>query len=215
MESVTAADWKKPHGFADVLRPFQTATKLAEGEKYLTLSSIIPMLTVLREKTVSYFKNSANNGFGITFAKNLLASIEDRFGRYPELLLKQPYCLATFVDPRYSWMYFKNSRDVERVQESLFEMVKSEMESLPTTETDNAENSSLEFDNFWGTFDETASTQAPGHVSIESEIRMWKGVSRPHRTANPIHAMEGLKRDYPRVYKLFQKYSIFPATKQI
>ena len=31
-------------------------------------------------------------------------------------------------------------------------------------------------------------------------------------TANPIHAMEGLKRDYPRIYKLFRKYSIFPAT---
>ena len=101
-------------------------------------------------------------------------------------------------------MYFKNSRDVEQIQESFFQMLKSE--------TENAENSSHEFDNFWDTFDGTASSQMPGHVSIESEIHMWKGVSRPHRTANPIHAMEGLKRDYPRIYKLFRKYSIFPAT---
>ena len=41
---------------------------------------------------------------------------------------------------------------------------------------------------------------------------MWGGVSHPHRKENPIHAMEGLKQDYPRMYKLFRKYSIFPAT---
>ena len=42
-------------------------------------------------------------------------------------------------------MYFKNSQDVEQIQESLFQMLK--------LETDNAENSTHEFDNFWGAFE--------------------------------------------------------------
>ena len=33
-----------------------------------------------------------------------------------------------------------------------------------------------------------------------------------HRHTNPIHAMEGLRHDHPRVYQLFRKHSIFPAT---
>ena len=78
MRKPTAADWKKLHGFSDVLKPFQTATRIAEGEKYLTLSSVIPMLSILREKTIAYTKNPLNRGFGVTFARNLLASLDDR-----------------------------------------------------------------------------------------------------------------------------------------
>ena len=35
-----------------------------------------------------------------------------------------------------------------------------------------------------------------------------------HRHTNPIHAMEGLRHNQPRVYQLFWKYSIFPATQK-
>ena len=64
MHNVTASDWKKLRGFADVLKPFEMATKTAEGEKYLTLSCIIPMLSILRKKTTAYFKNPAHHGYG-------------------------------------------------------------------------------------------------------------------------------------------------------
>ena len=41
---------------------------------------------------------------------------------------------------------------------------------------------------------------------------MWSGISAPSLSANPIHVMEGLKRDFPRIYLLFRKFSIFPST---
>ena len=63
-----------------VSRPRRTRQ---EDEKYLTLASIIPMQSVLREKTTAYLKNPANQGYGQTFAKNMLASLEDRFGHHP------------------------------------------------------------------------------------------------------------------------------------
>ena len=61
-------------------------------------------------------------------------------------------------------------------------------------------------------FQQEAPRQSSSHCSIESELRLWGGVSRPSRMANPIDAMSGLKQDYPRIFKLFRKYSIFPAT---
>ena len=214
MQKPSAADWKKIQGFAEVLKPFETATKVAEGEKYLTLSSVIPMLTILREKTMSYFKNPSNRGFGVTFAKNLLASVEDRFGRFPDFLLLKPYCLATFSDPRYSWLYFKNRSDTETVNERIALMAKEELEAIETEEDNALPNPapSQEADAFWDDFDESAPRQSSSHRSIESELRLWGGVSRPSRMANPIHAMSGLKQDYPRIFKLFRKYSIFPVT---
>jgi hypothetical protein len=36
-------------------------------------------------------------------------------------------------------------------------------------------------------------------------------LSSLHRETNPIDAMEALKKDFPRIYKLFRKYSVFPA----
>ena len=49
-------------------------------------------------------------------------------------------------------------------------------------------------------------------TSIDSEMQRWKGLSAPSRTSNPMLIMESLKNDYPYMYKIFQKYSIFPAT---
>ena len=106
MIPLTAADWKNARGYVDILKPFHTATKLEEGENYVTLSSVIPVISILHEKTSAYLKNRHNNGFGIMFARNMLASLEDRFGRYPDFLLMKPHCLATFTDPRFARMYF-------------------------------------------------------------------------------------------------------------
>ena len=115
MIALTAADWKKVHGFIAALQPFQAAAKIAEGERYSTSASIIPMLSVVRNKTNAFIRDPANQGYGITFAKKLLASLEDRFGNFPSFYLRQPYSLATFSDPRFSWLFFKNSPQLTHV----------------------------------------------------------------------------------------------------
>ena len=49
-------------------------------------------------------------------------------------------------------------------------------------------------------------------ISIESEIQLWSGITRIDRNSDPIHAWEVLRKDFPRIYQLFRKYSIYPAT---
>ena len=201
MHPISTIDWKNGRGFVDVLKPFEKATKIGEGEKYLTLSSIIPMLSILREKTMDYFKNPSKNGFGVTFARNILASVEDRFGKYPAYLLLKPHCFATFSDPRFSLIYFKQNREIETVREELMECVKNELAALEADDTEtlsNTPNSSKESDTFWGVFDQTVSNKKSENVvSIKAEIRMWSGVSPLSRSTNPVHAMDALKRDFP------------------
>ena len=67
-------------------------------------------------------------------------------------------------------------------------------------------------DSFWSELDQLEDNSQDNPVSTEREIHMWGGLSSPSRSANPIHVMKYLKRDYPLIYRLFRKYSIFPAT---
>ena len=141
--------------------------------------------------------------------------LDERFLHYPDFLLVKPYCFATFSDPRYSWIYFhKDTPDSCHIKTQIVEIIKTEIEMMEekspaqniASSTDNNE------DSFWSDFDHQARSQSSQGMSIDAEIAMWSGVSRPHRQTNPIHAMEGLKQDHPRIYKLFCKYSIYPAT---
>ena len=216
MITLTSADWKKIHGFIAALKPFQAAAKIAEGERYLTSASIIPMLSVIRDKTNTFIKDPANQGYGVIFAKKLLASLEDRFGIFPSFFLRQPYSLATFSDPRYSWLFFKNSPQLIDVTTAIIQQATEELEKMEPQEADSIARSesdtSANCDNFWGDFEATATKETPQHTSIETEIQLWRGVNRIPRNSNPIHAMEVLRKDFPRIYKLFRKYSIYPAT---
>ena len=109
MVSLSAADWKNARGYVDILKPFHDATKIEEGETYVTLSLILPVLSILRDKTQAYFNNPRNAGFGLTFARHILASMEDRFGAYPNFLLTKPHCLAPYTDPRFATTFYTRS----------------------------------------------------------------------------------------------------------
>ena len=104
MTALTPTDWKNAKGYVDILKPFHDATKIEEGESYVTLSMVLPVLNVLFDRTKAYYLNRNHAGYGITFARNVLGSIEIRFGKYPQFLLRKPHCLATFTDPQFFLM---------------------------------------------------------------------------------------------------------------
>ena len=219
MTPLTAADWKNARGYVDILKPFHCATKIEEGENYHTAALIIPVLSILHNKTQAYINNRNHNGFGISFARNILASLEDRFGPYPQFLLLQPQCLATITDPRFKWVYFSGKREIEPIRETVVELLSEEMTNLPQTTSDvqaqcpGSASASASADSFWGEYDSHVNrSQDDSFISVESEINMWAGASSASRMANPVPMMDGLKRDFPRVCQIFRKFSIMPAT---
>ena len=214
---MTAIDWKNARGYFDILKPFHSATKIEEGENYHTAALIIPVISILYDKTLAYTKNRNHNGFGISFARNILASLEDRFGKYPQFLLLKPQCLATITDPRFKWIYFSGKREIEPIRETVVEWLKEEMTNLPQNKDvptpSITQPTSAPVDSFWGDYDaHVIRTQSDSSVSIESEINMWAGVSTASRKADPVPMMNGLKNDFPRIFCVFRKYSIVPAT---
>ena len=209
MRPISPIDWKNATGYVEIMRYFEIATKIQEGEKYLTLSSLIPVLIVLRQKLNSYIQNRDNCGFGIGFAKNLLVSMYDRFGKYPNFMLLRPHCYATFSDPRFKWVFFQNKPEVAHIKDEIISDIKVLFETAQPTVVNNESAN----DSFWGSFEKCSDDhEQTASNSIESEIYRWGGLSRMPRETNPLPQMEGLQREYPHIYKVFRKYNVIPAT---
>ena len=47
---------------------------------------------------------------------------------YPKFMLMKPHCMATFTDPRFSWVYFSKKQEMEQVQHDILDAVREEME---------------------------------------------------------------------------------------
>ena len=216
MVPLTPTDWKNGRGVFEVLEPFHTATKLEEGSSYLTLASVIPVLLILGQSTKSYFNDRNHIGYGITFARNILSSLENRFGVYPDYLELQPHCFATFTDPRFKNIYFSRKPEVETAKDQVLEWMKEEMRKVDVEALDrsNASESNGSKDNsFWSILDRSIGKDPQQErSSIESELHRCSGLSPLSRSTNPLHAIEALKNDYPRIYVIFRKYCVFPST---
>ena len=215
---LSAADWKNAKGYVEILKPFHRATKIEEGEKYVTLSTVIPVLSILHDLTSGYAKDRTHNGYGVGFAKNILASLEDKFGKFPNFMLMRPHCLATFTDPRFSWVYSSQRRGIEPVREEVQNLMRDEMavhdqvtNAEPSVPLENRETS----DSFWDMLDRQRENNHDQNASnIERELSNWSGISGPSRNSNPLHAMAGLKREFPLINHVFsENIQSFPPPK--
>jgi hypothetical protein len=115
-------------------------------------------------------------------------------------------------------VYYQRKPEIQHIKEKIIEYVTKELEEIsPQNESDKSltqSHSSRESDSFWGNFDKNAaSNEKDGDIeSVESEIHRWGEQSTLRRDANPVHAMEVLKENFPRIYLLFRKYCVLPAT---
>ena len=94
--------------------------------------------------------------------------------------------------------------------------VKQEMEGTVEERSDQSHSSGSDGshgDSFWGAFEKNARCESDQDLtSIDAEIQRWSGLSSLSRTTNPLHAMDALKSDYPRIFRLFRKYCVSPST---
>ena len=213
LHQVTQTDWKNLQGFSEVMEPCQIATKIEEGDSYLTLPTAIPVLHILRQKISAYITNPANSGYGITFARNIVSALEDRFGS--QFLKMRPHCFSTFCDPRYKHIYESRKPEVVEARAAVLEWVKLEMEELEignNNTSSSSSNASNGDSSFWGEFDASSKKVSPQRLSVESELQKWQEQSSVPRSHNPLEVMESLKADFPRIYAVYRKYCVIPST---
>lgn len=109
-----------------VAEPLYTATTLASGIDYPTLSMVIPLTEVMKSKLVIEKNKHLEDSIPYVLADKLIQNIEARF---PELQFSLSQ-RATYLDPRYKSFFFSNEQ-LQTTEESLLsEIINGENGSI-------------------------------------------------------------------------------------
>lgn len=125
-----------------VLKPFEYVTREASGQKYITISKIIPMLYCLTTELNSITPNS-------TIVKEckdvLLRELKKRYGM---IELNDHAAIATLLDPRFKNLHFQDPFACGRAIQKLRTMVVGQLSSPSESEYDASSTATPEYD-FW------------------------------------------------------------------
>ncbi|KAH7936945.1 hypothetical protein HPB49_006505 [Dermacentor silvarum] len=93
--NLNASEWKLMNAAVQVLKPLDHATTELPGDRYPTLSQVIPLLQCIE---VVLAEHVSEGGEAALLASSLLHSIKTRF---PDIKMSRLPALAMLVDPRY------------------------------------------------------------------------------------------------------------------
>ena len=80
---------------------FQTATTYVEGDKYVSISSVIPIIWGILESYKMSEDNKDEHGFQKCFKETMFASLKNRFYLDQSNVNFKYYQMTTFLDPQY------------------------------------------------------------------------------------------------------------------
>ncbi|XP_039282219.1 zinc finger BED domain-containing protein RICESLEEPER 3-like [Nilaparvata lugens] len=189
-----------------ILRPLESATTEISGDKYVTISKIIPMVNMLS----SHLENSFGQLDPTTEAvrKVLLSAVQKRFGCAEA---NSNIAIATILDPRFKNINFKNpigcGKAISRLKKLIVEDVSSESE-------EDQEIRDQAF-NFWKTHKELVygkRRKKTQEVSDTSELILYLANPLSPLKSNPLLEWEDIKTVLPGLYKQSRRFLLFMAT---
>ncbi|XP_030765200.1 zinc finger BED domain-containing protein 1-like [Sitophilus oryzae] len=214
-EMLNAEEWLILEDCICVLKPFDLMTTTLSGEKYVTLSSIIPLVRGLQ-----YSLNRMNclTDIGNKLKVDLLAIISRRLGSYERDKISAK---ATFLDPRYKKQAFgsqDNANNAEKwIIEELGSLIAETSLEAPTTvsqsEVDHADSDNT----LWEYLDKkiTDSTNVRNTSPTAKAILMVKqylSMANTPRSSSPLAFWSANENLFPALFKMHKKYLCAPAT---
>ncbi|CAH1109965.1 unnamed protein product [Psylliodes chrysocephalus] len=106
-----------------ILKPFQYVTREASGQKYITISKIIPMINCLTTELNSIIPNS------IVLKECKDGLIRELRKRYGSIELNDHAAIATLLDPRFKNLHFQDPAACGRAIQKLKNMIKGQQSS--------------------------------------------------------------------------------------
>ncbi|KAH6927423.1 hypothetical protein HPB50_003458 [Hyalomma asiaticum] len=208
VDNLTAAEWKLMTAAVKVLDPLAQATTELSGDKYPTLSQVIPLLEctgiVLARHTAQSDESSA-------IASSLARSIKARF---PGVKTSEDTALAMLLDPR-----FKDACYTERAEKKwacaiLTKAAEGTLQVLgceASTESDTGSDSSQDA-SVWGAFASIASdgSKITG-PSIKDDVQNYLRAPLLPRCEDPLDWWKS-KDLHPSLVRVARRYLSVPAT---
>lgn len=207
-EMPSASEVETLRNLETLLKPFEFATTEISGEKYVTMSKIIPMVHCLKNRLENYESNDANI---LAVRDCLLSAVEKRFGKAEQ---NSRIAISTILDPRFKTLHFKNPTACAKAIAKLKAMCAGEQSSEESEEDAPTVEAGEPFD-FWQTHKELVHgkrkrKQSSGADSSEVTLYLSNPVS-PLKS-NPLEQWEEMMTIFPGLYKLARQYLLNMAT---
>ncbi|XP_011408502.2 PREDICTED: zinc finger BED domain-containing protein 1-like [Amphimedon queenslandica] len=186
-----------------VLKPFLEATENISGDKYVSVSMIIPLVKLLLESMKSHLST-------LPLAANISAELASRFSS-----IEGAYVTAatTLLDPRFKKLPFSSPTAsdfaVSRIRNEVARLIPSE-----TTEaTENSSEACTQ--SLWDSFDKQA-VESTAHrtAGTEAIIEVRRYFEEPiiPRSSNPLLWWKENQHRFPRLMQIAKKYLCIPGS---
>lgn len=191
------------------LSPIETLTREISGDKYITLSKIIPMIACL----TSIYQNSMYNDqlhsdVAKALKEQLLKEFDKRFGNAEKSFL---LAVSTMLDPRFKNIHF---RDI-LASANIITFLKTEVAKVEVEEVGDSSDGSSSPDvgkekelDLWSHHKKLAHTQGSKKDGIGLKDEVSQYLSMPVRMLkdDPLVMWEEMRVTFPQLYKLACKY---------
>jgi hypothetical protein len=211
-------EWAFVDELVKALEPFEEATKTLSGDKYATLSLLIPIITSLTVH-LKKIKRETNSHIAKTIITSLLNSLQSRFRTIEKNTI---ITSATLLDPRVKTTCFMDDRAKKNAIEELSNELKNvnidENNKNLTNNIENEKENDIELNaskrTKYSLFDflkenQEANNEDSSEYLVELDKYLKEDLSN---TGDIIEWWFENKKRYPRLYILSLKYLCIPAT---
>ncbi|XP_031330565.1 zinc finger BED domain-containing protein 1-like [Photinus pyralis] len=190
---LTTDEWVAIKQILQVLKPFEKVTKTVSGEGYLTASLVIPLANGL----ISVYKGFVDKPVAESeIIRNMLRrinkSLDERFGKLEN---SNTLSMATFLDPRFKSLAFKDKRYFDITKKNVISLVAEKIaQSKQSVSEDEPMSSACDDptgseDEIWADFDKEASECQPIGSAVSKaiiEVQRYLDCDRLDRKQDPL-----------------------------
>ncbi|KAE8751356.1 hypothetical protein FOCC_FOCC001927 [Frankliniella occidentalis] len=224
---LTAAELATLEILMSILAPFHFVTKEMSADKTTTASKVIPLVFIIR-KELEKMTIPRSDDLATRFYKFVCAEFDRRFDKIEQVM---PLAIATLVDPRFQRSYFQDITGVARARGHIEEMMKKHIRESANaaeaelsarvpirTEPREGEASSTGPRSLWDEHDERVARDFVNLTTDDiggkarTELRAFLERAPSPRTANPLEVWEGIRHEYPNLYKIARVFLSLVAT---
>ncbi|XP_050527498.1 zinc finger BED domain-containing protein 4-like isoform X2 [Daktulosphaira vitifoliae] len=193
----------------NLMQPLEDLTKKISGEKYTTISTILPLINCINSAVNNCQTTSL---IGIELKKNILFELDKRF---KNLEIFNDFPLATLLDPRFKNLHFKDpvrcQKAIEVVKNMLIQKENSEcVHCFEPTPSNELVDKKLDSFDLWSYHTSVSTIQVQNKTSpMYQELYDYLGKPVEKIDTKPLEAWEYMKSLYPNLYYIArQKLSI-------